>query len=81
MRKQTLLLVERTAPTLVANNKPITRQVPLRNPYRGPRPYPASRALQVGCKKCPIFAICPVKGIIGDYRKPTTAQDRTKPAK
>ena len=38
-------------------------------------------ALQVGCKKCPIFAICPVKGIIGDYRKPTTAQDRTKPAK
>jgi hypothetical protein len=31
-------------------------------------------ALAVGCKKCPIFAICPLKGQIGDYRpeeKPT----------
>jgi hypothetical protein len=26
-------------------------------------------ALAVGCRKCPIFAICPVKGIIGDYKK------------
>lgn len=26
-------------------------------------------ALAVGCRKCPIFAICPAKGIIGDYRK------------
>jgi hypothetical protein len=25
-------------------------------------------ALAVGCKKCPIFAICPVKSVIGDYR-------------
>jgi hypothetical protein len=25
-------------------------------------------ALAVGCKKCPMFAICPAKGIIGDYR-------------
>lgn len=23
-------------------------------------------ALAVGCKKCPVFAICPAKGIIGD---------------
>ena len=23
-------------------------------------------ALAIGCKKCPAFAICPVKGIIGD---------------
>ncbi len=23
-------------------------------------------ALAVGCKKCPIFSICPAKGIIGD---------------
>jgi len=23
-------------------------------------------ALAVGCKKCPIFKICPVKGLIGD---------------
>ena len=26
-------------------------------------------ALAVGCKKCPMFSICPVKGIIGDYRE------------
>jgi hypothetical protein len=26
-------------------------------------------ALAVGCRKCPIFAVCPVKGVIGDYRK------------
>jgi hypothetical protein len=27
-------------------------------------------ALMVGCKKCPVFAICPLKGVIGDYVKP-----------
>jgi hypothetical protein len=26
-------------------------------------------AIAVGCKKCPIFSVCPVKGIIGDYKK------------
>jgi hypothetical protein len=25
-------------------------------------------ALAVGCKKCPVFSVCPVKGIIGDYK-------------
>jgi len=30
-------------------------------------------AIAVGCKKCPIFAICPVKGVIGDYKKPHDA--------
>jgi hypothetical protein len=23
-------------------------------------------AIAIGCKKCPVFSICPVKGIIGD---------------
>ena len=23
-------------------------------------------AIAVGCKKCPIYSICPVKGVIGD---------------
>jgi len=23
-------------------------------------------AIAVGCKKCPVFKICPVKGLIGD---------------
>jgi hypothetical protein len=26
-------------------------------------------ALVVGCKKCPAFSICPLKSVIGDYRK------------
>jgi hypothetical protein len=26
-------------------------------------------ALVIGCKKCPVFAICPLKGVIGDYKK------------
>ena len=37
-------------------------------------------ALAVGCKKCPAFAFCPVKGIIGDYKeekKDATAADKT----
>lgn len=27
-------------------------------------------AMAVGCKKCPAFTICPLKGVIGDDRKP-----------
>ena len=30
-------------------------------------------AIAIGCKKCPAFAICPVKGVIGDYKKPAAA--------
>jgi hypothetical protein len=33
-------------------------------------------AIAVGCKKCPIFAVCPVKTIIGDY-KPEVGADKT----
>ena len=25
-------------------------------------------AVAVGCKKCPAFAVCPLKTVIGDYR-------------
>ena len=28
-------------------------------------------ALAVGCKKCPAFAVCPLKTVIGDYRPET----------
>jgi hypothetical protein len=41
-------------------------------------------AIAVGCKKCPIYAVCPVKGIIGDYKKeeaappPKAAPDKSK---
>lgn len=27
-------------------------------------------ALAVGCKKCPLYAGCPLKGVIGDYKRP-----------
>ena len=26
-------------------------------------------ALAAGCKKCPMFSLCPLKGVIGDYVK------------
>ena len=25
-------------------------------------------AIAVGCAKCPVFKVCPAKGVIGDYR-------------
>jgi hypothetical protein len=31
-------------------------------------------ALAVGCKKCPAFTVCPLKGVIGDYKKPDEMQ-------
>ena len=38
-------------------------------------------AIAVGCKKCPVFSVCPVKGIIGDYKpeaKPAAAPQKKK---
>jgi len=29
-------------------------------------------ALVVGCKKCPAFTVCPLKGVIGDYKPDET---------
>jgi len=26
-------------------------------------------AIAVGCKKCPAFSVCPLKGVIGDQQK------------
>jgi hypothetical protein len=42
-------------------------------------------AIVSGCKKCPAFSVCPLKGVIGDHRKeeetqskqPTDAGERT----
>jgi hypothetical protein len=36
-------------------------------------------AMAVGCKKCPIFAVCPVKGIIGDYKKEADSPAQAAP--
>ena len=32
-------------------------------------------AIAVGCKKCPVFKVCPVKSVIGDYKP----DDKTPP--
>jgi len=34
-------------------------------------------ALAVGCKKCPAFSACPLKGVIGDFKE--SEQAGTKP--
>lgn len=34
-------------------------------------------ALAVGCKKCPAFSPCPLKGVVGDFKE--TGQAETKP--
>lgn len=33
-------------------------------------------ALAVGCKKCPVFSVCPLKGVIGDFKEPEQAQPK-----
>ena len=40
-------------------------------------------ALVAGCKKCPAFAVCPLKGVIGDYKKEEDTQTKRQadPAK
>ena len=38
-------------------------------------------ALAVGCRKCPIFKMCPVKTIIGDYRPPEPKPAASKPSR
>ena len=38
-------------------------------------------AIAVGCKKCPALAICPVKGVIGDYKKVDVALPKPLPDK
>jgi hypothetical protein len=31
-------------------------------------------AIAVGCRKCPIFRVCPAKSILGDYKPDTQAR-------
>ena len=39
-------------------------------------------AIAVGCAKCPIFKVCPVKSVIGDYVPPAEkAAGKTAAAK
>ena len=38
-------------------------------------------ALAVGCKKCPAFTVCPLKSVIGDYKKQDETPQQTDKAK
>ena len=33
-------------------------------------------AIVATCKKCPAFSVCPLKGVIGDYKKPEETQTK-----
>ncbi len=33
-------------------------------------------AIVVGCKKCPAFTVCPLKSVIGDYKKSDETQTK-----
>jgi hypothetical protein len=37
-------------------------------------------ALAVGCQKCFAFTVCPVKSVIGDYKKPEADKKDTRPS-
>ena len=34
-------------------------------------------AIAAGCRKCPIFNVCPAKGIIGDYKPEKDAKEKS----
>ena len=36
-------------------------------------------AIAVGCKKCPVFKVCPVKNVIGDQQTAATTEEKAKP--
>jgi hypothetical protein len=45
-------------------------------------------AIVAGCRKCPAFAVCPLKGVLGDHvkedpapPKSVSASGRTKPVR
>jgi hypothetical protein len=38
-------------------------------------------AIVVGCKKCPAFAVCPLKSTLGDYMKEPEHPERRTPDK
>ena len=37
-------------------------------------------AIAVGCKKCPAFSVCPLKGVIGDDKPEASATKDKAPA-
>jgi hypothetical protein len=35
-------------------------------------------AIVAGCEKCPAFKVCPLKGVIGDYKEPEAAPPKSE---
>ena len=38
-------------------------------------------AIVAGCEKCPAFNVCPLKGVIGDYKEPATTDAKADQSK
>ncbi len=38
-------------------------------------------AIVAGCKKCPAFKACPLKGVIGDYKEEPPTEKSTETGK
>jgi hypothetical protein len=38
-------------------------------------------AIAVGCRKCPVYSVCPAKGLIGDYKVPPKPGKEKAPPK
>lgn len=36
-------------------------------------------ALLAGCKKCPAFSVCPLKGVIGDFKSSDETSNEQQP--
>lgn len=36
-------------------------------------------AIVAGCRKCPAYSMCPLKGVIGDYKKEDDAAPAAAP--
>ena len=34
-------------------------------------------AIVAGCRKCPAVTVCPLKGVIGDYKAPEETRQKT----
>jgi len=37
-------------------------------------------AIAVGCKKCPVFSVCPLKSVIGDFKKKEEPKSKSSKA-
>ncbi len=35
-------------------------------------------AIVASCKKCPAYSVCPLKGVLGDYKKEDDAAQKEK---